>query len=183
MGIIIKFIFRNIKEKKFRTFLIVFSVMLSTALFFASLALSGTIEKTFLERIKKYIGNADIIIHANEKSPFWLFRLAKTAAVEQQLDYAVGSIETSATYRTLKETFNIDLKGYFLDDLARLSPYALAEQTELLPFTGHKIIFSQKTAEKYHLKPGADVELQIDDNRYRFKIVGIAQPSGLFQDD
>ena len=36
MGVIFKFIIRNIKEKKFRTFLILFSIMISSALFFAS---------------------------------------------------------------------------------------------------------------------------------------------------
>jgi putative ABC transport system permease protein len=183
MGIILKFIFNNIREKKFRTFLIVFSVLLSSALFFASLALSGTLEKTFLEKFKKYIGTADLMIHANQKSPFWMFRLSKTTVVSDELEYAVGSIEISGTYKTHRESVNINLNGYNLKDLAKYNPYTLAKQQGVEPFEGHKIIFSATTAQKYHLKPGDTVEVRIAENRHRFKVVGIAQPTGLFQDD
>lgn len=43
MDVIFKFVMWNIKEKKFRTFLIVFSIMMSSALFFASGAMSGSV--------------------------------------------------------------------------------------------------------------------------------------------
>ncbi|MCK8826827.1 hypothetical protein MWH25_03580 [Natroniella acetigena] len=42
VGIIIKFIWKNIKENKVRTFLILFSIILFVALFFASLAISDS---------------------------------------------------------------------------------------------------------------------------------------------
>jgi putative ABC transport system permease protein len=183
MGIILKFILNNIREKKFRTFLIIFTVTLSTALFFASLALSGTIEQTFMAKIKKYIGTADLIIHSNEKSPFWMFRLAKTAVVKEEVEYVAGAVRTSAIYEKSKESVTIDLKGYYLEDLAKLNPYVLAKQQDVAPFEGNKIIFSATTAQKYHFRPGDAVELKINENRHRFKVVGIAQPTGLFQDD
>ena len=47
MSIIVKFILKNIYEKKFRTFLILISIMLSAALFFASNAMQGTMIKMF----------------------------------------------------------------------------------------------------------------------------------------
>ncbi|MEW6622314.1 MAG: hypothetical protein AB1420_04140 [Bacillota bacterium] len=53
MGIILKFTLRNIKENKFRTFLIVLSVVLSTALYFGSIGLSKTIEKTYVNYLTK----------------------------------------------------------------------------------------------------------------------------------
>jgi putative ABC transport system permease protein len=183
MGIIIKFIIRNIREKKFRTFLIIFSITLSTALFFASLALGGTIERTFLVKVKKYIGTADIIIYANEKSPFWMFRLNKTGVVKHDLEYAVGSVETQGTYKHRNETVNFNLKGFYLDDLQKMNPYVLAGQADLAPFQGKKMIIAKRTAAKYRLQLGDKIELKIDDNRYRFKIVGFAEPMGFFQED
>jgi putative ABC transport system permease protein len=75
MKIILKFILKSIREQKFRTFLIIFSITLSSALFFASVGLSGTLESVILERVKKYIGTADIVIHPNEKSPTWHYSL------------------------------------------------------------------------------------------------------------
>jgi putative ABC transport system permease protein len=183
MGIIIKFIIRNIREKKFRTFLIIFSITLSTALFFASLALGGTIERTFLVKVKKYIGTADIIIYANEKSPFWMFRLNRTEVVRHELEYAVGSVETRGTYKNGNETVNMNLKGFYLDDLQEMNPYVLAGQADLAPFQGKKMIISKAAAAKYRFQLGDKIELKISDNRYRFKIVGFAEPMGFFQED
>jgi putative ABC transport system permease protein len=183
MGIIVKFIIRNIREKKFRTFLIIFSITLSTALFFASLALGGTIERTFLVKVKKYIGTADIIIYANKKSPFWMFRLYKTGVVKHDLEYAIGSVETQGTYKQRNETVNFNLKGFYLDDLQKMNPYVLAGQTDLEPFQGKKMIIGKRTAAKYRLQLGDKLELKIEDNRYRFKIVGFAEPMGFFQED
>ena len=52
LGIIIKFIITNIKEKKFRTFLIVFSITISIALFLSSRALLDTMLKESINSMK-----------------------------------------------------------------------------------------------------------------------------------
>lgn len=183
MAIIIKFIFRSIREKKFRTFLILFSVALSTALFFASIALAGTMEYTFMQRIKKYIGTADIVIHPNEKSPSWLFHTFKAENYPDRFDYVVGSVETSGIYKNRTKTVTIDLKGFHIDELQVMNPYVLASEWNLQPFEGKKIILSKKLAEDYHFQIGQNIEITINQSRYRFRIVGIAQPFGMFQED
>ncbi|MGE5583756.1 MAG: ABC transporter permease [Bacillota bacterium] len=183
MGIIIKFIFQNIREKKFRTFLILFSVSLSAGLFFASHALTGTIENTFMQRVRKYFGTAEIMIEANQKSPSWFFRIEKAEEYWDRLEYAVGSIETGGTYKTKSESVGIDLKGFYLDDLQRLNPFILAEEKELLPFSGAKIILSEKTARRYALKTGQTIEILIGEAKHRFRVVAIARAAGHFQDD
>jgi putative ABC transport system permease protein len=183
MRIIIKFILKNIQEKKFRTLLILLSITLSSALFFASTAISGTIEQMYMQRIKKYIGTADIIIHPNEKSPSDFFHTAQAMQFPNLTEYVVGAIENSATYKNRKETVNIDLKGFTLEDLQTMNPFILEEHWQLRPFTGKKIIISKATADKYHWKIGDKLELKLSDNRYRFRICGIAEPTGFFQED
>lgn len=183
MGIIIKFVLRNIREQKFRTFLILFAITLSTALFFASVSLSGTLEKTFMERIKKYIGTADIVIHPNRHSPDWAFLTDNALKYEDHLEYVVGSVEMGGVYKKKDETVNIDLKGFNLDELSLVNPFALKQELELEPFIGKKIIISSKTAEQNGLKIGDDIELELKEVKHRFRIVGIAEPYGLFQED
>lgn len=183
MGIIIKFILRNIWEKKFRTFLILFAITLSTALFFASISLSGTLEKTFLERIKKYIGTADIVIHPNRHSPDWAFLTDNAYKFADRLEYAVGSVEMSGIYKKKDETVNIDLKGFNPDELNLLNPFVLRQEFELEPFIGKKIIISSKTAEQNGLQIGDNLEIELREVKHRFRIVGIAEPYGLFQED
>ncbi|HOJ78697.1 MAG TPA: FtsX-like permease family protein [Bacillota bacterium] len=160
----------------------VFSVTLSAALFFASIALSGTLKNTFMERIKKYIGTSNIIIHSNRLSPHWLFNLDKALAMDE-FEYVVGTIEITATYKHHNETVNIDLYGYYLDDLQTMNPYILESEFDLHPFQGKKIIVSKKTAEKYNLTIGSNIEVKINNAKHRFKIVAIAQPLGVFQED
>jgi putative ABC transport system permease protein len=183
MGVIFKFVVKNIQEKKFRTFLILFSVSLSAALFFASYALSGTMEQTVMTQVKKYIGSAEIMIWANQKSPSWCFLIEKTAKYQNRLEYAVGSIETVVNYKNKNETIDINLKGFYLEDLPKLNPFVLKAQKNLLPFTGNKIIMSEKTAQNCGLRVGQNIEILFDGNRHRFQIVGIARPFGYFQED
>ncbi len=183
MAIIIHFIIRNIIEKKFRTFLILFSITLSAALFFASVALSGTIEQTFMQRIKKYFGTAQIVIWPNEKSPYWLHRIRKMEKLRDRFEYVVGAIEAGATYDNKKETVNIDLKGYYLEDLQKINPYMLKQEANLYPFTGRKIIISRKLADKFQFRIGQYIELLMDGNKHYFEVVGIAETYGMFQED
>jgi putative ABC transport system permease protein len=183
MGVIFKFVVKNIQEKKFRTFLILFSVSLSAALFFASYALSGTMEQTVMTQVKKYIGSAEIMIWANQKSPSWCFLIEKTAKYQNRLEYAVGSIETIVNYQNKNETIDINLKGFNLEDLPKLNPFVLKAQKNLLSFTGNKIIMSEKTAQNCGLQVGQNIEILFDGNRHRFQIVGIARPFGYFQED
>lgn len=183
MGIIIKFILRNIREKKFRTFLILFSITLSTALFFASISLSGTLEKTFLERFKKYVGTADLVIHPNGKSPDWAFLVDNAKKFADRLEYAVGSIEMQGSYKNQFESIDIDIKGFKLEELSLMNPYALKQELNLQPFVGKKIILSEKIAKQNGFKIGEYIEIELKGEKQRFQIVGIAEPYGLFQED
>jgi putative ABC transport system permease protein len=176
MGIIIRFIIRNIIEKKFRTFLILLAITLSAALFFASVALSGTLERAFMQRMKKYFGTAEIVIWPNEKSPNWLFRIHRMESLRERFDYVVGALEVGWTYKNRSETANIDIRGYDLADLQRINPFVLERERALQPFTGPKIIVSRKLAEKYDFRLGQQLELFLGEDRHRFVVAGIAQP-------
>lgn len=183
MRIIIKFILKNIWEKKFRTFLILFSIILSVALFFASISLSGTLEQTFMERIRKYVGSANLVVHPNRHSPDWAFLIDNAHKFADRLEYGVGSVEMGGVYKKKDETVNIDLKGFNLDELNLLNPFVLRQESQLEPFTGKKIIISAKTAEQNDLKIGDNIEIELREVKRHFRIVGIAEPYGLFQED
>lgn len=55
MQIIFKFLFKNICEKKFRTFLVILSIGISAALFFASGAISDTAGKMFADQARQLL--------------------------------------------------------------------------------------------------------------------------------
>ena len=184
MGVIFKFTIRNIKEKKFRTFLILFSIMMSSALFFASGAMSGSMGQIMVDRIRSSVGSSEIVVYSNEKSPS---RYMTTTAAEQfssDMDFIAGAIFGEGTYKKEnKEIVRIDLNGYDLEELQLMNPVTLEKEYSLYPFNGKKIVLSSSTAKKLKLEIGDSMELEIDNIKHRFVISAIAQPKGIFLED
>ncbi|MHB1393521.1 MAG: ABC transporter permease [Clostridia bacterium] len=184
MGVIFKFTLRNIKEKKFRTFLIIFSIMMSSALFFASGAMSGSVGQIVVDRIRNAVGSSEITIYANEKSPS---RYMTTTAAERfgsEMEFITGAVFGSGIYeKEDKETININLNGYILSELQQMNPVVFETEHGLYPFSGKKIILSKVTAEKLRLGIGDSMELEINKVKHKFTISGIAQPKGIFLED
>jgi putative ABC transport system permease protein len=184
MGVIFKFTIRNIKEKKFRTFLILFSIMMSSALFFASGAMSGSVGQIIVDRIRNSVGSSEIIIYSNEKSPSGYMTTTAAEAFSTEMEFITGTVLGEGIYKKgNKETVKISLNGYELSELQQMNPVVLASEYNLYPFSGKKIILSSSTAEKLGLSIGDSIELTINTVKHKFVISGIAQPKGIFLED
>jgi len=183
MKILIKFLLRNIKEKKFRTFLIIFSIVISTSLFFSSLAISDTIEKMYFENMKKDFGTAEIMIQPNEKSPSKYFSSQKAKMHSKYADYMIGVVQGEAMYKVnTNKSVVFNINGYDYNELQTMNPAILANEHNLLPFSGKKLIISKNTSDKYGLKAGDSISLEINGKRHKFYVSGIAYPAGLFKE-
>lgn len=180
---IIKFIFKNIKDKKFRFFLIIFSISISCALFFASNSLSLTMKKIYLNMRRSWLGSSDIYISANRNSPSWLFRLNKALELNDKFEYIVGSImEGGVMYKpSIDEIYGMSLFGINYDDLQKYNPIKIVTEKDLFPFEGRKIIFNTIFLDKYNLKVGDSINLFMGDNKYKFFISAAAEPDGIFR--
>ncbi|WP_169832990.1 ABC transporter permease [Geosporobacter ferrireducens] len=184
MGIIIKFILRNIREKKFRTFLIIFSITLSAGLFFASSAISGTLEEMYVNRMRKHFGSAEILIHANEKSPSGYLSGASAEVFKEDFQYIIEAVEGGGFYKPSRdESVQVDLKGFDWKDLQQMNPVQLSHSFHPDGFKGKKTMISRVTAEKYKLDIGSTMEIEIGGQKHRFLIAATAEPIGPFQED
>ncbi len=181
MKVIFKFILTSIREKKFRTFLLLFAIALSSALFFASNALNMTLEDMYLEVTKKYYGSSTLVIQPGPKSG-WRLNLQKAQSHPDALEYAIGSVDGGGQYKTAgNETVTFSLRGFTLEDLHAFSDVSIAEDGGLTPFAGRKMVVSSIAADKYGWKLGDAVKMQVNGEDKRFYISGIAQPTGVFQ--
>jgi putative ABC transport system permease protein len=181
MGIILKFIFKSIRERKLRTFLVLFAIALSSALFFASNALSLTMQKMFVESMRTYYGSSNIVILPGPRSE-WFLGAARAERHRDELEYVIGGIDGAAVYKPSRnETVDVGLRGFRLEDLDAFSPITFAEKGEMYPFTGKKIIVSQISARQYRWTLGSIIEMELDGAKKRFQVVGIAAPAGLFR--
>lgn len=188
MYIIARFLLKNIKEKKLRTALILFSITISAALFFASSATTDSLIKMYTDQIKKLYGESDIIITARETAPSIYFRPVIPQEYKGRLQYSIGLFNGTGIYKHKREgakdeNVTINLRGIDWKDQQTISEVSLASEFELEPFRGKKIVISKKTADSYGLEPGKTIELSIEETKYKFLICGIAQMAGPFSDD
>lgn len=183
MSIIIKFILRNIREKKLRTFLILISIMMSTALLFASLAISTTAEDMIMERLTKYFGSADIMVSPgmNMKTSFLSPSLLENN--KDDTEYVVGMIWGNGEYKNKDENIQLSLLGYELEDLEKMNPIIISKEYNLEPFKGKKTIIGKDMSEKYDLKPGDSMGIKMNGTTKRFVVSAISENVGPFMKD
>lgn len=181
--IIIKFTLQNIREKKLRTFLILLSIILSSALFFASTAVSTTMEMLIMEQVQKYIGNADIVVYAGQQAKTGMISPNVLDDYQGGVKYTAGMVSGSGEYKAKNETVQVTVQGINLEDLEKMNPIVLAQQYKLTPFKGNKVIIGKGMAEKYGLKPGDPMGINMYGSKKWFIVSGISQPMGPFADD
>ncbi|OGO87268.1 MAG: hypothetical protein A2Y24_03965 [Clostridiales bacterium GWE2_32_10] len=180
MQIILKFIIKNIQENKFRSFLILLAIILSTALFFASNAVSYSFSKTIVAQMKSTYGETDIVVKPNKdnKASYISEYIVKN---HPEIGLVMGVNQVNGIYETGSdedETFTLFATD--IDKLKKVNPFELIEKTDSEVFSGYEIIISSSTAEKYHLGLGDKIKLSVKNVNYKFKITGIAAPSMLF---
>lgn len=186
MGIITKFIVKSIFEKRLRSFLIILAIILSSGVFFASIAISGSLEEMIIKGIQGSIGNADIIITPSEKSPSPYFYMDKAEQYKDRSEYIIGELQQNAVYKpNINEEISINMTGASIEDIQKMNPFNIVQQYNLFPFEGRKILIGKSAAEKYNLKIGDSLELEMgageNTSRQKFTICGIASSTGLFK--
>jgi len=171
-------------EKKLRTFLIVFAIMISTALFFAATTISDTMCKMYQEKLRQHYGSAEILITSNDNSPYPFFLLNGARRFEKHFDYIIGAFQGTAVYKTdVNETLNVSVLGIDYDDLKTMNPFEIDTEKGLNPFAGKKIIISRFMSEKFNLTSGDYIDLIINGNKYKFLICATACTKGFFAED
>ncbi len=188
MGTILKYILKNIWEKKFRTFLIVIAITSSAALFFASNAIAGTMTVMYENQMRMQTGQASLLIRADDQSPSRMFRIAADAV--EGVALTAGEVSMGGTYTVPRnggesvhpETAQLQIRGFRLDDLDVFNPVNFQQKAVGRPFAGNHIILNQRFADQYGFQTGDVINLEIMGSKRRLVVWGIARPTGVFQD-
>ena len=184
MNIILKYIIRSSMEKKFRTFLIILAIAISGALFYASFSIKENLEITYTKTFLQTVGNADILIQPNEDSPGEYFSDKLVQKIKGDTTYIVNRINKVLNYKLSTRRYDmVNVVGMNLEDYKKTNVLALKETKNLEPFTGNKIIISEKTAQYYKLTLGDTMEFMINNRLRKYEIVGISGGQGLFMNE
>ena len=182
MGILFKYLFRNIIEKKLRSFLVFTSVALTSGLFFTSLAITDTIRSINLEINRSLVGRADIRILPKESETGEEFIVTK--GVEEaslSTEYTIGMLEGRALYSPSDEKMiYAGVIGTTLKELRLHNPVIFHDIKEDITFEGRQIIISKVTADKFELSLGDVMKLEFGGQTEEFEVYGIAELRGLF---
>jgi len=184
MGIILKFTLRNIKEHKFRTFLIILSISLSVMLFFASFSISDSLTSMFMENIKSYIGTSEVIIYAGPMNETGLVKIKDLGEHEEKFEYQVGSVEYGVKYqKNDKSKVNVSLKGFTLSDLQQMNPIEFVDRGTIdSEFLGKTAIVSEAFATENNLKVGDTMRMIFSgDDTKLFRVGAISENKGFFK--
>lgn len=183
MRILIKFTLKNMKEKKFRLALILISIVLSTALFFASSAVGENVGKMIENQFRSYFGSSDIRI-TKEGDDFMeqLFYTENFEKYEKDMAYIVGGIYSSAVFKSSRdENINISMIGFSLDDIDEFNPIQFIEHLDT-PFGGKQLVITKQFASEHGYKVGDTIKLDMFGNKnYRMTVWGIAAGSGILK--
>lgn len=163
--------------------MILVSVMLSSALYFATEALADTAADMFVERLRVYYGSAELMIYPTQDSPSSFFHRHRAEQFADDLEYIVGSIESSANLTRKGEILRFRVMGFTLPELRKLNPFFLSAEVNLLPFQGKKLIISKQVAKEYGFKLGDYLELELFGAKRKFFVAALAEPMGPFQSD
>lgn len=183
MKIILRFLLRNIREKKLRSFLVVFAIAISSALFFATAALGTNLEMAFEKMFTKESGNAEIVMEPDWQN--WsAFRINKLKQLNHRLEYAVGVYTgMSAVYKDNNEDVQFSLMGIDQKDINTIYDLQYVNNTRPSNFEGRKVIIGKAFAEDNNIKVNDKIALEVYGNKVRFVVAAIAYNTGPFMKD
>lgn len=181
MGIIVKFLVRSICEKKLRTFLILFSITLSSALFFASQAITDSVANMFIADAKQHLGQTDIVIYPDDNSPGPFLPRTGIEAFLPKADHVAADLQISA-YLSVEQNkaVSVRLRGSTIEDTNIMCPIYTVDGGAVTGFSGRRVIISKDAADTYGLNKGDSLELEINNQKYRFLICAVAHKKGFF---
>ncbi|MFD1776087.1 FtsX-like permease family protein [Paenibacillus rhizophilus] len=183
MNIIARSIIKNIAERKFRTGLIIFSILISTALFFSSITISNALTHVYTQKLENAQGNADIVIKNGDNTTSF-FSADKAEKLSNSTTYIIGEIQSPAIFITKDNNINwFNLHGLEENELEKLNPITYVDKQNDQPFEGNQIIVSQGMVDKFKLSIGDALYLEVNGKKQSFHIYGISYPVGYFMDE
>ena len=169
LRVFLRYISRNMLEKKGRLVLLIFSIMLSTALLIVSLGLVQVVINSYKEPIKNMQDGRDISIYSNTADPFFSlddFSHSGLKNVEGTL-YTTGII-------------NKDDKISYANFSGRMSYDKNIVEGSFSNTDEPVCVISQRVADEFDLKIGSKFTIAINGEKNDYTVKAITANKGIF---
>ena len=164
MKIILKHILRNIKEKKARSLLIILSLVVATMVFVLNLTLPDEIIVKIQETLRSVHGKTEVAIYSTGE-----FNIKDVKLGNEKITYT-----GSKSIIGISENKQILIYGFDIDNAKNFN--LLGE--DVCNLSDNEVVVGKKIAEKYDYKEGQELNLNINEKQYIFKIAKIVENKG-----
>lgn len=176
MNVFSKYLLKSITGKKGRTFLLLISIAISSALLVASMGSIKALLGTLTTQMKANYGNFNVQINPKQSLGVPLFKPMELNTYDIKNSYK--EIDIGGYLSSNQKEFS--LVGTTLADFNNFNTMKILKSKELSPFEGKKLIVSQKTSELLKVKLGSKLKLNILGKEQEYIISGIASNMGRF---
>ncbi len=183
MSLIVKYILNNVREKLVRTILVLLSIAVSSALFFATIGMKNTCRQMYVDQAVQLGGSSDIKVALKDEIGGAEFIANDSlTATSEKLEYQINIMSVEGLYNPddIENSEYINLWGTTLKDLETFNSYELAEAGDTSSFEGNKIIVSQVFADEIDAQVGDTVDIKINGEVASLEVVGLAEQVGFF---
>ena len=176
MKIFLKYISKNMLEKKGRFFLLLFSIAISTALLVASAGVVDVVSESFDEQSRAG-GTADIQIVSNTADPF----INEQSVTSDKLKDVTAELSVTGIINNEEKIRYVSLRGRheYEGNMTEGTTDFIREKAEGEP----SCIISRRVAEHDHLKVGDTLSLFLAGEEISFRIGAISADEKLFYSD
>ncbi len=176
MGVFLKYISKNMFEKKGRFFLLLFSIAVSTALLLASAGVVEVVTNSFDEQSKAG-GTADVRIVSNTEDPF----VDEQDLMSDKLKDLTPELNVTGIINNEEKIRYISLHGRhgYEGTMTEGDPGFVSEKTDGTP----RCIISKRIAERDHLKNGDELSFYLGGEEIRFRIGAVSANENVFYSD
>ena len=175
MNIILKYILTNMKERKVRTIVMLFSIILSTVLLFVSFSIAASYESAQEKMAKGISGKATVAISRIEGE----MSLSDVPELDE-IKTQAGVMTASAIYKEKGYYETIDLVAMDIEALNKINKPVMQDGSELIELRGDEIVLPDRFTSKYGLKQGESITLDIDSTPKVFTLTKIATYDTVF---
>lgn len=184
MSILLKYVLRFVKENKFRTILLIFTVAISGAMIYSMLSVKDSLEDVYIEKFSALIGEADIIISASEEAEDQSVDFSVPFEMDKNIIYVHDVVDSMGIYEYDSNKHKMfRLMGISLENYMEGFDLTLLENSEINKFEGDQIIISDYVSKYYDISLGDQVSVYVGSDKHSLEVVGIAASTGLFLDE
>ncbi len=170
---VLKLTMANIKQKKFRTILIILSIILSVALMYSVLSLSNSTTKILEQKVKKEVGSAELMLLPKENSGEQYISELDIEKLEG-ITYGIPLVAAFGYSEIKDDMVPISFTGMTAKDYDTIYDLEFVQKTSE-DLTYNSVFIGKETAEVYDLTLGDELKVTISGVENSFPIIGIIE--------